>query len=178
LGRDAATPRHQESLRLLREKNPNENLNSPAGRCMHVCLTFFFIAGLKEPQFVEFNGGFSQAQLDWFNEVLKFSDENQEKVVVVGHLPIHPDASDKVCLAWNYEDALSVIHSHQCVVCFLAGHLHDGGYCLDSHGVHHLTLEGIIETPPESNAFGTIYVYGDKMVLKGRGRISDRVMYF
>lgn len=95
-----------------------------------------------------------------------------------GHLPIHPDASDKVCLAWNYEDALSVIHSHQCVVCFLAGHLHDGGYCLDSHGVHHLTLEGIIETPPESNAFGTIYVYDDKMVLKGRGRISDRVMYF
>lgn len=95
-----------------------------------------------------------------------------------GHLPIHPDASDRVCLAWNYEDALSVIHSHQCVVCFLAGHLHDGGYCLDSHGVHHLTLEGVIETPPESNAFGTIYVYEDKMILKGRGRISDRVMHF
>lgn len=51
---------------------------------MHLCLTFFFVAGLKEPQFVEFNGGFSQAQLDWFNEVLKFSDENQEKVVVMG----------------------------------------------------------------------------------------------
>ncbi|KAM9177751.1 manganese-dependent ADP-ribose/CDP-alcohol diphosphatase isoform 1-T2 [Mergus octosetaceus] len=164
LGRDPASPSHRESLRRLRDRNPNENLNSPAG--------------LKEPQFVEFNGGFSQTQLDWFDEVLKFSDENQEKVVAMGHLPIHPDASDKVCLAWNYEDALSVIHSHQCVVCFLAGHLHDGGYCLDSHGVHHLTLEGIIETPPESNAFGTIYVYDDKMVLKGRGRISDRVMYF
>ena len=95
-----------------------------------------------------------------------------------GHLPIHPDASDRVCLAWNYEDALSVIHSHHCVVCFLAGHLHDGGYCLDSHGVHHLTLEGVIETPPESNAFGTVYVYEDKMILKGRGRISDRVMHF
>uniref|UniRef100_A0A8C8BEA5 Manganese-dependent ADP-ribose/CDP-alcohol diphosphatase n=1 Tax=Otus sunia TaxID=257818 RepID=A0A8C8BEA5_9STRI len=164
LGRQPDSPRYQESLRLLREKNPNDNLNSPAG--------------LKEPRFVEFNGGFSQAQLDWFDEVLKFSDENQEKVVVMGHLPIHPDASDRVCLAWNYEDALSVIHSHQCVVCFLAGHLHDGGYCLDSHGVHHLTLEGVIETPPESSAFGTIYVYEDKMVLKGRGRISDRVMHF
>ncbi|KAM6376679.1 manganese-dependent ADP-ribose/CDP-alcohol diphosphatase isoform 2-T2 [Pluvialis apricaria] len=125
LGREPDSPRYRESLRLLREKNPNDNLNSPAG-----------------------------------------------------HLPIHPDASDRVCLAWNYEDALSVIHSHQCVVCFLAGHLHDGGYCLDSHGVHHLTLEGLIETPPESNAFGTIYVYEDKMILKGRGRISDRVMHF
>lgn len=52
--------------------------------CVHLCLTFLFIAGLKEPQFVEFNGGFGQAQLDWFSEVLKFSDENQEKVVVMG----------------------------------------------------------------------------------------------
>ncbi|KAM9258507.1 manganese-dependent ADP-ribose/CDP-alcohol diphosphatase isoform 2-T2 [Cariama cristata] len=125
LGREPDTPRYRESLQLLRERNPNDNLNSPAG-----------------------------------------------------HLPIHPDASDRVCLAWNYEDALSVIYSHQCVVSFLAGHLHDGGYCLDSHGVHHLTLEGVIETPPESNAFGTIYVYEDKMILKGRGRISDRVMHF
>ncbi|XP_039239994.1 manganese-dependent ADP-ribose/CDP-alcohol diphosphatase isoform X1 [Pipra filicauda] len=125
LGRDPDSPRYEESLRLLREKNTNEDLNSPAG-----------------------------------------------------HLPIHPDASDRVCLAWNYEAALSVIHSHRCVVCVLAGHLHDGGYCLDSHGVHHLTLEGVIETPPESNAFGTIYVYEDKMILKGRGRIADRVMQF
>ncbi|KFO74983.1 Manganese-dependent ADP-ribose/CDP-alcohol diphosphatase, partial [Cuculus canorus] len=164
LGSEPNSPRYRESLRLLREKNPNDDLNSPTG--------------LREPRFVEFNGGFSQAQLDWFDEVLKFSDENQEKVIVMGHLPIHPDASDIVSLAWNYEDALSVIHSHGCVVCFIAGHLHDGGYCLDSHGVHHLTLEGVIETPPESNAFGTIYVYEDKMILKGRGRISDKVMHF
>ncbi|XP_053939549.1 manganese-dependent ADP-ribose/CDP-alcohol diphosphatase [Cuculus canorus] len=164
LGSEPDSPRYRESLRLLREKNPNDDLNSPTG--------------LREPRFVEFNGGFSQAQLDWFDEVLKFSDENQEKVIVMGHLPIHPDASDIVSLAWNYEDALSVIHSHGCVVCFIAGHLHDGGYCLDSHGVHHLTLEGVIETPPESNAFGTIYVYEDKMILKGRGRISDKVMHF
>lgn len=71
-----------------------------------------------------------------------------------------------------------MIYSHRCVVCVLAGHLHDGAYYLDCHGVHHLTLEGVIETPPESNAFGTIYVYEDKMVLKGRGRIPDRVMPF
>ncbi|NXS84384.1 ADPRM diphosphatase, partial [Erpornis zantholeuca] len=164
LGTDPGSPRYQESLRVLREKNTNDDLNNPAG--------------LKEPHFVAFNGGFSQAQLDWLNEVLKFSDENQEKVIVTGHVPIHPYASNGVCLAWNYEAALSVIHSHRCVVCVLAGHLHDGAYCLDSHGVHHLTLEGVIETPPESNAFGTIYVYEDKMVLKGRGRIPDRVMHF
>lgn len=42
-----------------------------------------FISGLCEPQFVQFNGGFSQEQLNWLNEVLTFSDTNQEKVVIV-----------------------------------------------------------------------------------------------
>ncbi|KAI1232278.1 Manganese-dependent ADP-ribose/CDP-alcohol diphosphatase, partial [Lamprotornis superbus] len=121
LGTDPGSLRYQESLRLLREKNPNDDLNSPEA-----------------------------------------------------HVPLHPCASNGVCLAWNYEAALSVIHAHRSVVCVLAGHLHDGAYCLDCHGVHHLTLEGVIETPPDSNAFGTIYVYEDKMVLKGRGRIPDR----
>ncbi|NXD29752.1 ADPRM diphosphatase, partial [Spelaeornis formosus] len=164
LGADPGSLRYQEALRVLREKNPNEDLNSPEG--------------LKEPHFVAFNGGFSQAQLDWFDEVLKFSDENQEKVIVMAHVPIHPSASNGVCLVWNYQAALSVIHSHGCVVCVLAGHLHDGAYCLDCHGVHHLTLDRVIETPPDSNAFGTVHVYEDKMVLKGRGRIPDRVMHF
>uniref|UniRef100_A0A5F8H1I0 Manganese-dependent ADP-ribose/CDP-alcohol diphosphatase n=1 Tax=Monodelphis domestica TaxID=13616 RepID=A0A5F8H1I0_MONDO len=164
LGMDESSPKYQESMKMLKEKNPNEELNSPQG--------------LSEPQFVQFNGGYSQEQLDWFNAVLTFSDTNQEKVVVVGHIPIHPDSSDSVCLAWNYRDALSIIWSHKCVVCFLAGHTHDGGYCLDTHGVHHITLEGVIETPPESQAFGTVHVYPDKMVLKGKGRVPNRIMYY
>ncbi|XP_066471233.1 manganese-dependent ADP-ribose/CDP-alcohol diphosphatase isoform X2 [Tiliqua scincoides] len=164
LGRDTSTKKYEDSLHLLREKNPNEDLNSPIG--------------LSDPRFVQFNGGFSQDQLDWVNDILTYADKNQERVVIVGHLPIHPDSTDSLCLAWNYKAALSVIHSHQSVVCFLAGHLHDGGYCQDSHGIHHLTFEGIIETPPESNAFGTVYVYDDRMILKGRGRVPDRVMHY
>ncbi|NXG02641.1 ADPRM diphosphatase, partial [Sakesphorus luctuosus] len=69
LGREPGSALREEALRLLRDKNHNEDLNSPAG--------------LNEPHFVAFNGGFSQAQLDWFNDVLKFSDENQEKVIVM-----------------------------------------------------------------------------------------------
>ncbi|RLV90122.1 hypothetical protein DV515_00014551 [Chloebia gouldiae] len=89
--------------------------------------------------------------------------EDLAKPSWTAHVPIHPSASNGVCLAWNYEAALSVIHAHGCVICVLAGHLHDGAYCQDPHGVHHLTLEGVIETPPDSNAFGTIYVYEDKL---------------
>lgn len=61
----------------------------------------------------------------------------------------------------------------------MAGHDHDGGYYQDKDtGVHHLTLEGVIETPPDSNAFVTVSVYEDRMVLKGNGRIKDRVLLF
>lgn len=42
-----------------------------------------FVSGLREPQFVQFNGGFSPEQLNWLNAVLTFSDRNQEKVVIV-----------------------------------------------------------------------------------------------
>ncbi|XP_068932891.1 manganese-dependent ADP-ribose/CDP-alcohol diphosphatase isoform X2 [Petaurus breviceps papuanus] len=125
LGIDQSSPKYQDCMKMLKEKNPNKELNSPQG-----------------------------------------------------HVPIHPNSSDDACLAWNYRDALSVIWSHKCVVCFLAGHTHDGGYCIDNHGVHHITLEGVIETPPESQAFGTVHVYPDKMVLKGRGRVPDRIMYY
>ena len=41
-----------------------------------------------------------------------------------------------------------------------------------------MTLEGVIETPPDNNAFGTVSVYENRMVLKGNGRIRDRVFVF
>uniref|UniRef100_A0A7M4F2L3 ADP-ribose/CDP-alcohol diphosphatase, manganese dependent n=1 Tax=Crocodylus porosus TaxID=8502 RepID=A0A7M4F2L3_CROPO len=69
LGWDKFSQKYQHALKLLKEKNPNEDLNSPLG--------------LDECQFVKFNGGFSQPQLDWFNEVLTASDKNREKVLVV-----------------------------------------------------------------------------------------------
>lgn len=96
-----------------------------------------------------------------------------------GHLPIHPHSTDPICLAWNFDELLAIIRSHSSVVCYMAGHDHDGGYCRDKDtGVHHLTLEGVIETPSDSNAFGTVSVYKDRMVLKGKGRLRDRVFLY
>nr|XP_051680451.1 manganese-dependent ADP-ribose/CDP-alcohol diphosphatase isoform X2 [Oryctolagus cuniculus] len=68
LGVDESSPKYQQCMKILREHNPNTELNSSQG--------------LSEPQFVQFNGGFSQEQLTWLNEVLTFSDTNQEKVVI------------------------------------------------------------------------------------------------
>lgn len=92
---------------------------------------------------------------------------------------MYPWSTDPVCLAWDFDELLAIIRSHTSVVCFMAGHDHDGGYCQDQGtGVHHLTFEGVIETPPNSNAFGLVSVYKDRMMLKGSGRIGDKVLPF
>ncbi|XP_043924086.1 manganese-dependent ADP-ribose/CDP-alcohol diphosphatase [Protopterus annectens] len=164
LGREDCSKKYQESLKIIRKINKNEDLNNPEG------------LGAAKQRFVQFNGGLSQDQLEWLDEVLSYSDENQEKVIVVGHIPVHPCAADTICLVWNFDDVLAVLYSHKCVVSFMAGHDHDGGYFQDERGIHHITFEGVIETPPTSHAFGTVFVYKDKMILKGNGRVPHRVM--
>ncbi|KAG7271619.1 hypothetical protein CRUP_009277 [Coryphaenoides rupestris] len=167
LGRTVSSVQYNNALNILKEHNSNEDLNHPPAE-----------EGMKR-KFVKFNGGFSRDQLNWLDGVLSMSDENQEKVIIVSHLPVHPLSTEPICLAWNSEDLLAVIGAHGCVVCFMAGHDHDGGYHRDrGSGVHHLTLEGVIETPPESDAFATVSVYEDRMSLKGRGRTADRELVF
>ncbi|XP_072259679.1 manganese-dependent ADP-ribose/CDP-alcohol diphosphatase-like [Pyxicephalus adspersus] len=127
---------------------------------------------------VTFNGGIGTEQLSWLNDILTYCDRHQEKVIMAGHAPIHPRAKRSLCLAWNYKDILRVIQSHQSVVCYFAGHDHDGGYYRDSHGIHHVTMQGVIESQPDSNAFGTVDVFEDRMVLHGKGRVKSRVLLF
>lgn len=99
-------------------------------------------------------------------------------LLLAGHIPVHPYSVASVCIAWNFDEILTLLQSHKSVVCFMAGHDHDGGYYLDLAGIHHLTVEGVIETPPGSDAFGTVFVYEDKMILRGNGRITDRVLMY
>ncbi|KAF7205148.1 manganese-dependent ADP-ribose/CDP-alcohol diphosphatase-like, partial [Nothobranchius furzeri] len=130
-------------------------------------------------RFTMFNGGFSRDQMEWLESVLTSADENQDRVTIVSHLPVHPSATDWVCLAWNFEELLAAIRSHSSVVCYMAGHTHTGGYYYDKEsGVHHLTLDGVIETPPDTDAFATVSVYTDRMVLKGYGMVMDQVFMF
>ncbi|XP_053269387.1 manganese-dependent ADP-ribose/CDP-alcohol diphosphatase [Pleuronectes platessa] len=167
LGREESSEEYRGARDVIRQHNNNEDLNCPP-----------VVEGLKR-RFTMFNGGFSKDQLDWLESVLSSADEKKERVTIISHLPVHPNSTDPICLAWNFDKILDIIKSHSSVVCFMAGHDHDGGYCQDKDtGVHHLTLEGVIETPPDSDAFGTVSVYEDRMVLKGSGRIADRVFLF
>lgn len=75
-----------------------------------------------------------------------------------------------LCLAWNYDEVLQVLDRHPCVGAVIAGHDHSGGYARSMHGVHHITLEGVIETPLDSVSFATVDIHDRGLMLRGFGR--------
>ncbi|XP_041830650.1 manganese-dependent ADP-ribose/CDP-alcohol diphosphatase [Melanotaenia boesemani] len=167
LGREESSEQYRNAMNVIKLHNNNDDLNCPP------------VSESLKQRFTMFNGGFSKDQLDWLDCVLSSADEKQERVTIVSHLPVHPNSTDPVCLAWNFNELLAILRSHSSVVCYMAGHAHDGGYCLDKDtGVHYLTLDGVIETPPNSDAYGTVSVYTDRMVLEGYGRVMNRVFMF
>lgn len=89
------------------------------------------------------------------------------------HVQLNPVVKKDViignCLVWNYTEVQQVIHAHNCVVGCLMGHDHDGSYSVDSAGIHHLVLNGVIETPPHSDAYATAFLHDQTLEIKGGG---------
>ena len=51
------------------------------------------------------------------------------------------------------------------------------GYGLHK-GIHFVTMKGILEAPPESNCFGIVDVFVDKLILRGYGVQESKVLLF
>ncbi|CAH9084820.1 unnamed protein product [Cuscuta epithymum] len=159
-------PNTLNALKLLGEKNPNSDKNSPDG-----------LVGL-ERRFLKFNGGVGNEQLGWLDHVLQEANESNQKVIICSHLPLDPHASSNEALLWNYNEVLDVIYKYNCVKVCLAGHDHKGGQSIDSHGIHHRVLEAALESPPGTNSFGYIDAFDDRISLFGTDRMKSSDMLF
>ncbi|CAI5461135.1 unnamed protein product [Closterium sp. Yama58-4] len=73
---------------------------------------------------------------------------------------------------------LATIHRHECVAAVIAGHAHFGAYALDARGIHHRILEGAVECPPGTVAFGRVDVYRDRLCIIGTDRMLCTEMKF
>lgn len=166
-GYPSTHPTYQSSLALLRAHNRNADLNSVEGMRGHAL------------RFSAFNAALSARQLAWLRAQLEACRAHGRRALVCGHLPVHAQATDVRCLAWNAKDVLDVLWAYEgTCVAYLAGHDHDGGYFRDKKNIHHVTLAAVIETPPTSNAFATVNVYGNRIGVEGVGVIGyyrDRV---
>jgi len=133
----------------------------------------------KHPQIVSWNGALSNAQLTWLHNELAAASRNEERVVLLTHVPLEPRASRPASVIWNYLEVLHMINSFECVVACLAGHFHEGGYYHDQqHRIHHLTFQGAIERDPATNAFAVIEVHHDHLKVDGYGKIQTRILRF
>jgi manganese-dependent ADP-ribose/CDP-alcohol diphosphatase len=163
LGFPDGHPNHEEATNILKNKNPNKDKNSPEGLIDH------------DRRFVSFNGGLSTPQLQWLKSVLEDAQKKDQHVILFSHVPLHPYAGDPLTTAWNFEEITELLTQYPVVKMVLSGHDHDGGYWFDEQlKLHHLVFPGIIETPPHTNAFGTIHVHEDGIDLQGVGRVETR----
>jgi hypothetical protein len=93
--------------------------------------------------------------------------EASQNVLVCSHLPLLPDTCPPACLLWNYEAVLQLLRRSGVVVATMAGHTHQNGYLVDEAGIHHLVMPAVLETPPGRDAYGTVEVLADALLLKG-----------
>ena len=136
-------------------------------------------------RFVGFTGMVGEEQLEWIDSKLTEFDEQGKLVIMCSHSQIHPSASDykpKVNLTWNWEEILSIVHKHKCVIMYAAGHAHSGGYFKDDKGIHHIVPKAIIENAGSihgkvgedfGNSFGYLDFYEDYMELMVFGKQSE-----
>jgi manganese-dependent ADP-ribose/CDP-alcohol diphosphatase len=121
----------------------------------------------------------SEKQINWLEEQLNTCKQLNKKAIVCGHQPLHPQACDNMCLAWNYRQILELLWSFErTVIGYFSGHDHKGGYFRDKHNIHHVTFSAILETPPNSNAYATVKVYENKVSVEGVGQIGYYEIYF
>lgn len=129
--------------------------------------------GEGRPELAEYNGGIDPDQLAWLRDVLARAAAAREPVGVFCHLPVLAAASTRSHLLWNHEEVLAAIDACPTLAAWIAGHDHRGGTAA-RNGVHHVTLEGMVETAADGNAFGVVDVFPGRLEIRGSGAMTSR----
>lgn len=159
MGHSEDDPRRLRAVEIIARENPRV---SPDGRDGD------WLEGIEGHQrrFVPFNGGYGPEQLEWLRSALKEAADRRERVMVLSHNIIHPEACGGTTMAWDYEEALDIIRSEEasgCVAAVLCGHDHRGNYHRDECGVHHLTF---VSPLSGGKAFGLMVVTNECLEIR------------
>lgn len=124
-------------------------------------------------QMSDWNGGCTTSQVSWLRSELAAAEQAGERVIVASHHPIGGGCARATHMAWNCEELQAVLAASPAVVLCLSGHDHEGGYsCIN--GKHFITLEAMLEAPPDSNAFAIVELHDDMCTIEGHGTVTSR----
>lgn len=162
-----------------------------------------YFKGLSGMQmrFVPFNGGFGQEQLGWLRRTISASRKQNERVIILSHLPLHPmSVGNARNCPYDCHEAMRIIweEGEGCVVAYFAGHSHKGGIFSEPSvadhtnlwsplpgeaakwpneapmraGLHHLVLEAALT---HRHAYGHVEVYPDRLEIVGLAPVGMSV---
>jgi manganese-dependent ADP-ribose/CDP-alcohol diphosphatase len=137
--------------------------------------------GLKGWRFVVLDGNdagygiLGSDQIKWLETTLARAKQHDERVIVLNHFALLKQAAARSRMK-KPEPVRGILNRSGCVVAYLAGHEHAGGYAKD-HGIHHVTLQGMIESAPR-NAYAIVDVFNNRIVLHGFGAVPSRTLPF
>ena len=96
--------------------------------------------------------------------------KNDERVILFAHHPVFPPGALN---ALNENEIMQTIDRHENVVAFINGHNHGGNFGI-RNGVPYVTIEGMLSS--KTNAYGVVDVYGDRLEIRGYGRVPSRTL--
>ena len=95
-------------------------------------------------------------------------------MLVLSHVALHPRANSPICVVWNFDEVLAVLHRHPSASAVFCGHDHNGGYHLDDAGVHHVTFKSPLNCGLNEHSFAIAELHHDRILLQGHGNEHTR----
>ncbi len=129
------------------------------------------LAGKNLPNAKPWNGGLSDAQLQWLEKELAAADTAKERVILCGHHPLLPADGHE---AWNSGGVIEVIDRHPSVAAYFCGHFHDGAEVV-RNGIPYITFKSILHEPAVT-AYSAIRVFSSRLEIVGNGREKSRTL--
>jgi len=127
----------------------------------------------KEINAMNWNGGFSDAQLAWLKIELDNAANASEKVFLICHFPVVPENAHNLL---NYKEVLTLLENYQNIIAWLNGHNHAGNYG-NFNMIHFVNFKGMVETE-STNSFAIIDVYKNKLWIRGYGREKSQILAY
>lgn len=129
-----------------------------------------------EPNAKEWNGGLGPDQINWLQDLLRDTAEQQKYAIVCGHMPILAEASFPQHTVWDSTLLVNLIRTYRCAVkAYFCGHYHEGGYAMKD-GIHHVTFEAILDADNDDGSCGVVELHDSKIIINGMGIMTSRVL--
>ncbi|MBN2021566.1 MAG: metallophosphoesterase [Pirellulales bacterium] len=116
-------------------------------------------------------GVLGKEQIQWLEDALAKARDRRERVILLNHFALFKESAARHRMK-SPKPVDRIIDRAGCVVAYFAGHDHAGGYA-EVRGVHHVTLQGMVETPG-GNAYAVVEVFPDRIEIRGFGKVPSR----